>query len=474
MDIITKIKQKFLPNPPTRVISVLPERRVVVTSIMAIILLLGLPLWWTTTRVYRAQLPTITNQNTLQVPLYFYSDTIQQQTVDRIITGRKRHSRQQIQYLPYIKPSADAPDMPGHYTVQITKDTTTRFHLNRTITASQSNAAKVIADMALEEERRVGDQLQKHCKYSAGYSITLSLLNEDSSAGRFVDWEIEKATQQYLQPFVDALRPLTHLSVSTQVLANAGSPPVTPLRHKNGTYLTPQMLSLFANSPWWNLASTDPILPLLNFVLYVPSSRSQPLYIQSSETNAFVVSQWGGVSIANTQQKLTTSELQHHMGVFITQLRQLVGIPQMDSSNIQRDMDTRRGVSCWELDQLQRLWLVVSRQTAYRTLRSLVRMVDKLTDMVVMDEIQEKVQRALDSLESVERELEGGNQQKAFKWATKASELAETAFFDPSMVSMLYFPDQHKYAIYLPFFLPVAIPLLAAIKQSIRRKEKQE
>jgi len=50
----------------------------------------------------------------------------------------------------------------------------------------------------------------------------------------------------------------------------------------------------------------------------------------------------------------------------------------------------------------------------------------------------------------------------------KAIELAESAFFDPTMVSMLYFPDEHKYAIYMPLFVPISVPLLVALHREIK------
>jgi phosphatidylinositol glycan class S len=40
---------------------------------------------------------------------------------------------------------------------------------------------------------------------------------------------------------------------------------------------------------------------------------------------------------------------------------------------------------------------------------------------------------------------------------------SESAFFDPSMLALLYFPDEHKYAIYMPLFLPVYVTVLAAL-----------
>jgi phosphatidylinositol glycan class S len=36
------------------------------------------------------------------------------------------------------------------------------------------------------------------------------------------------------------------------------------------------------------------------------------------------------------------------------------------------------------------------------------------------------------------------------------------------MVSMLYFPDEHKYAIYMPLFVPISVPLLVALHREIK------
>jgi hypothetical protein len=49
-----------------------------------------------------------------------------------------------------------------------------------------------------------------------------------------------------------------------------------------------------------------------------------------------------------------------------------------------------------------------------------------------------------------------------------ALEYAEKAFFDDKMVSMLYFPDEHKYAIYTPLFGPLALPLVMALLKELR------
>ena len=51
---------------------------------------------------------------------------------------------------------------------------------------------------------------------------------------------------------------------------------------------------------------------------------------------------------------------------------------------------------------------------------------------------------------------------------------AEQAFFEPSMVGQVYFPDEHKVAVYVPLLGPMAVPLVMALIKEIRgfRKTK--
>jgi hypothetical protein len=56
----------------------------------------------------------------------------------------------------------------------------------------------------------------------------------------------------------------------------------------------------------------------------------------------------------------------------------------------------------------------------------------------------------------------------ALQHSSLALEYAEKAFFDDKMVSMLYFPDEHKYAIYTPLFGPLALPLVMALLRELQ------
>lgn len=58
----------------------------------------------------------------------------------------------------------------------------------------------------------------------------------------------------------------------------------------------------------------------------------------------------------------------------------------------------------------------------------------------------------------------------------RAFQDAEKAFFNPAMLAMLYFPEDHKFAIYVPLFLPVGYPIIYGILKELsryRRKRKE-
>jgi phosphatidylinositol glycan class S len=75
------------------------------------------------------------------------------------------------------------------------------------------------------------------------------------------------------------------------------------------------------------------------------------------------------------------------------------------------------------------------------TLISLSQQLTTLTTMVVKDHIQTIVQSSLEDLESAKKFLINGQYDLASIKARNAITNAEKAFFDPTMVPLLYFPD---------------------------------
>lgn len=188
----------------------------------------------------------------------------------------------------------------------------------------------------------------KAVKFAPQYQILFSLLVADPMTTGPVSWKVEKAYAETLQPFIDSLKGFLDIKVAFQVVRYAVptvyampqfSETRNPETNETETFpfwtLTPESLAMFVNSAEWPLHSVVRA-PILNFLLYIPPAEQTPLFItdgmgRSLETNAFLVSQWGGIVIRNYKMSGSDSvslqdELTEVMEVWGNQLKDLLGI----------------------------------------------------------------------------------------------------------------------------------------------------
>ncbi|KAL0075090.1 phosphatidylinositol-glycan biosynthesis class S protein [Phycomyces blakesleeanus] len=330
-------------------------------------------------------------------------------------------------------------------------------------------------------------------KYSPRYQVTFSLMNNDPR-GISVDWNIRDSMKTYVYPFLDQLSMISNFTM--QHYASLSMKPQFKNRADKPSYyyFNPEHLPHFVNSAEWNLASTISSYPTINLILYVPSPEETPLRIHDSKeqpllTNAFLIPRWGGVVIKNPSKKalaekqlnFTKKDLQPIMKIFVAQLRSLMGIPNINSMadkmpstvNATFMSSPITGITTLEKDQLIRHRTVENMVNAIATLHSLQQLVTEIPKMVVLDHIALQVQQSLNALQLACDVLSQGKYTPALQYSIEAIELSEKAFFDPTMVSMLYFPDEHKYAIYMPLFVPISVPLVMALLKEVKNISKQ-
>ena len=78
-----------------------------------------------------------------------------------------------------------------------------------------------------------------------------------------------------------------------------------------------------------------------------------------------------------------------------------------------------------------------------------------------------QVSSAVNSLQLAVAELDAGNLGFALQYSKEAILASERAFFDPSLLHLLYFPDDQKFAIYIPLFLPMCVPILLSLLKMV-------
>ncbi|TPX54652.1 hypothetical protein SeMB42_g00180 [Synchytrium endobioticum] len=563
------IKDRLQAELDQEVQSAARTRRLVVLSFV-IYFLLGIPVWWKTTEIYRAPLPFdvisswsqpdaldttyVLRTNLIAYPAVkldpsqastianslnyvFTTNSVNQSTTSHTREGRLtivqlqfttsiHHTASSDKYHDLIHNDSENTHMdyePGLYNLHVTCSATEQYQVyvgeRRSIYAdiAISDCAKservvdfsvrLIAGIFAGEQKALKKVFRdknknilnedhdsmRVVKFADEYQLVLSLFN-GNPADAMLSWDVAGAVNAYLQSFLNRVSKVSRFAVSSQVQHYAELP-ITPERHQTGneTWFAIETASLkhFINSAEWNLASFVSSSPPLNFILYVPEAAVCPLHIlksngQKLSTNAFLIHQWGGIAITNAihsahdrhprRVHLRIADLKPFFEIVVAQMRRLIGVvPDAIAVDDVVPSDTRityaasgHGITLLELDRLVRKRTLQCAVDAISTLRSLATLVADMGNMEVRDEIRGMAEGALSALDEVKRGIADNRIDDSLKAARRATVLAEEAFFHPTMVSLLYFPSEHRYAILTPLFVPISVPLIAVIFKEAR------
>lgn len=103
-----------------------------------------------------------------------------------------------------------------------------------------------------------------------------------------------------------------------------------------------------------------------------------------------------------------------------------------------------RKIRDWELDGLLRVRSVEQVTLAKLTLQSLAELLDKISNIVITKEVSNQIKNALELIQMATKILKKGDLEGGFLAGKKAFVISETAFTDPSLLALLYFPDDQK------------------------------
>ncbi|KAL3531098.1 hypothetical protein ACH5RR_010420 [Cinchona calisaya] len=329
--------------------------------------------------------------------------------------------------------------------------------------------------------------------------LSFNLLNADPRDWVY-DWDFQWIEEILLAPIVETLRPLADVSVESQVLYHTPKSSFSYWDDKLTSHVfSTKDLPFFVNSNEWHLDTSTAAggrSKILQFVVYIPSSRECPLLLQLpneefSPTNGFISPMWGGVVVWNPPACLNVSESTHPhrqmispkamkkvFEIFTGQLRQLFGLKSdsffAGASGTSILLASERGFTEWELDVLSRQHTCFNLLQCATTLGSLSRLVQSLPRMIIMDEIGKQVKFSLEAAKLTLRNASLGIYDAASVCSRQARSLAEDAFYHPSMMSVSYYSFEHCFAVYSPFFLPVSLHVLLAVLREWKRYKQEQ
>ncbi len=297
------------------------------------------------------------------------------------------------------------------------------------------------------------------------------------------------AVHRIAETLRDITVPSLHASINSQIQPySAYSPSIQPFKdgESNKTLLKREDLSAFINAAEWPLSpSIGAHGPTINFVLYVPSTSEIPLTIESSDGGtSWLIPQWGGISILNpplhtnrvtgqpsVPQHLDLDTLHHAFETFTSQLLSLLGLPTTPQPQVRTTPKSKLTPLPLRLRlaSLTRHHALSLHLLTRSTLTSLAHLTTSLPSIPIPHSVADLVSSTISHLHLTCSALQHSRWDDALRHARQAWQDSERAFFEKSMVGQVYFPDEHKVAVYLPLLGPVGVPLFVGLAREVAR-----
>jgi phosphatidylinositol glycan class S len=321
-------------------------------------------------------------------------------------------------------------------------------------------------------------------KPALDYRLTFTLLNQDPSTS-LLRWDFPSIERKYLRPLLKKLEPLARFQVDSQIM-HYGNLPSRPIYNQalNRYHIHANDIQYLLNANDWQFESPALNETSLQFLLLSPSKTYSPLKIINYNSNeavaqdAFIIPRWGGVYVYNGQEKQNNTpteytnleDVQTVIQIFVEQFRILIGLPPSADKlqNIQILPSLEHGIADWEIDSLIRIRALHHLTTATHSLRSLSKLVHQMPNVMVMEDVAHLTESSLSNIQDAMKSCDKGDYNKTLEHAKIAVYASEHAFFHPSMLSLLYFPNSQKLAVYLPLVLPAVFTVTMALVRELR------
>ncbi|KAG9412030.1 hypothetical protein AC1031_017664 [Aphanomyces cochlioides] len=307
------------------------------------------------------------------------------------------------------------------------------------------------------------------------YRWSFSILNEvPHNASLAEAWSnVLDSAMSWIEPFAHTLSTtLADVTLESQLVHYAKLAKTYRQDAQGNQYVTPDDLQQFKSA---NDFSTSSVLEdreqIFHFMGAIPRSPSLHIRYKGAAAYSFLIPSYGGVTIVPTPQ-----DVPRMMQVFVHHCRLLLGLSLPSSNSVAIIPSKKNGLASWEVDILMRRWLVRHWHATLQTLQSIATLVENMPQMIVLERIQSQVTKALKLVQSVDlNEMESPTSRQTHLATLRQARLAvEDAYYDPTMVSQLYFPEEQIYAVYLPLLLPLLLPLGGGLVREIKRYRRKK
>lgn len=307
------------------------------------------------------------------------------------------------------------------------------------------------------------------------YDIIFTTVYSEPKTYKF-EYDQEKTIKKYFKRFSDQLSSVAEFTLRSHWLFDVDLH-VNPVPIKTDTEnyhvftygQIPKIITPLENRFGSGIAKN----PCLHFVLLTSKCSESPTYFadqNGTRSLAALSARWGGIQILNPRERhcLGSNPLKPDdavvMDIFVKQFRLLFGLTADRFVDVAlstgKTSDDKIVLHQWQLDTLYRLKITEFFISSKLTLLSLSKLLGEISNIVITEAVSESVAEAVHSVQNVLRYSRKGAIDLALNYSKEAFVKSEYAFTHPSLLALLYFPDDQKYAVYIPLYLPVMIPVI--------------
>jgi len=281
-----------------------------------------------------------------------------------------------------------------------------------------------ISTLALKSSNIIETNLTSF-QTASSYEISFYLINNNNENFRLNQTKYQEIISSTIAPYlINIYSKYIDFDISTEIISNTyGILPSETIHN-----LEKKQIPFFLNKLEYLLhRSTKHYREKIFFILFIPDENQLPLTIDNNQQNSIIVPKWGSVIFANS-----TDDLNLIMKQFLNHFNQLLGIETFEQWIYFRTIENYNN--------------------GRQTLLTLSQLLLSIPNIVIDDIMAKKIHNSLDLLENcLENNQHNHCQQGRL--------LADQVFFDQSLLKLLYFPDDQKFAIYVPLYLPMGAPL---------------
>ncbi|VDM26967.1 unnamed protein product [Toxocara canis] len=200
-------------------------------------------------------------------------------------------------------------------------------------------------------------------------------------------------------------------------------------------------------------STVESSFPLLKLLILDYEEPIVLLDQTGEDSSGVVVASWGAVVSCSSKRSSSVSVST------IASLRVLLGLDTELPAGASKDPSP---VSEWELSRLKLRSFVDFSMNAISSVEAIHNLIVQIDNIVINDEVASSADRAVELIEYALNTAQRTGQLDIAS-VVKGHELAQKAVNDHSLLALLYFPSDQKFAIYLPLFLPTLLPLFGSM-----------